>query len=120
MSKLKEKELLKHLAHMFKCYEYNFINVDWKPPEEGVQAYKQIKEMIQKPGVTEEWIEEKAKELITMVANLYPHEGNPCVIPKSKAKDFIRSLVEEIKKWNIRLSLQIHRGNIKTKEQVVP
>jgi len=38
----------------------------------------------------------KVKKLITMVANLYPHEGSPCVIPKNKAKDFIRSVVEEI------------------------
>lgn len=60
------------------------------------QAYQQIREMIQKPGVTEEWVEEKAKKLITMVSSLYPHEGNPCVIPKNKAKDFIRSLVEKI------------------------
>lgn len=45
--------------------------------------------------VTEEWIEEKAKGLITMVADLYPHEGSPCVIPKSKAKDFICSLVKK-------------------------
>ncbi len=46
--------------------------------------------------IIEEWIEEKARELITMVANLYPHETNPCVMPKSKAKDFIRSLIKEI------------------------
>ena len=64
--------------------------------KECKQAEKQIKEIIQKPEVTKEWYEEKARDLITMVANLYPHEGNPCVIPKSKARNFIRSLVEKI------------------------
>ena len=98
MSKLKKEELLKHFAHMFKCYEYNFINVDWKPPEDGVQAYKQIKEMIQKPQVTEEWIEEKAKDLHhELFGELdeedYIHGGEFLDI-----KQFIRSLVEEITK----------------------
>ncbi|MCK4783350.1 MAG: hypothetical protein KAV87_06330, partial [Desulfobacteraceae bacterium] len=64
-----------------------------------------IKEMIQKPEVTEDkkeemliriWIEEKAKELITMVSKLYPYEGSPCIISKSKAKDFICKIVGEI------------------------
>ena len=85
MSKLNKEELL------------NWLDL-WSVREIPVQkqAYQQIKEMIQKPEVTEEWIEEKAKELITMVANLYPHETSPCVIPKSNAKDFIRSLVEKL------------------------
>lgn len=46
--------------------------------------------------IIEKWVEKKAKELIFVVANLYPHEGSPCVIPKSTAEDFIRSLVKEI------------------------
>lgn len=69
------------------------------PPRERqelTQAYQQIKEMIQKKPVTEEFTEEKAKELITMIANLYPYEGSPCVVPKSKAKDFIRKIAEDI------------------------
>jgi len=53
---MKKEELLKHLAHMFKCYEYNFINVDFKPPEEGVQAYKEIVALIKKE-VSEEFVE---------------------------------------------------------------
>lgn len=44
----------------------------------------------------EKWIEEKARMLITMVSKLYPHEASPCVIPKSKAEDFIRNLLLEI------------------------
>lgn len=44
------------------------------------------------PESREKWIEGKAKELITIVANLYVYKTNPCVIPKNKAKDFIRSL----------------------------
>jgi len=96
MSKLKKEELLRHLEFMFSttksCGE-GFGKPLYPPIE---QAYKQIKGMIQEPGVTEQLLDKKAKELIFMVANLYPHEGSPCVIPKSIAKDFIRSLAEKI------------------------
>ena len=52
-----------------------------------------IKEL---PKITEDWVEKKMKELITMVSDLYPHEGSPCVIPKNKARDFICSLIDEL------------------------
>lgn len=48
------------------------------------------------PEITEDWVEKKMKELITMVSDLYPHEGSPCVIPKSKARDFICFLIDEL------------------------
>lgn len=48
------------------------------------------------PEITEDWIEKKTKELITMVSGLYPHEGNACVIPKNKARDFIYSFIDEL------------------------
>lgn len=47
-----------------------------------------------KKKITEKLVEKKTNELITMVANLYPHEASPCVIPKNKAKNFIRSLIK--------------------------
>ena len=100
MTKLNQGELLEELRQIKICVQaWEILNpkkVSWTGKRE--QAYQQIKEMIQKPEITEEWIEEKAMGLITMVANLYPHEGSPCVIPKNKAKDFIRSLIEEVKK----------------------
>jgi len=54
--------------------------------------------------ITEDWVEKKTKELITMVSGLYPHEGNPCVIPKNKARDFICSFIDE-------LALKIRQSN---------
>ena len=44
--RLTQEELNKTLEHMFKAYEYNFINVKKKPPKIGKQAYNQIKELI--------------------------------------------------------------------------
>ena len=52
------------------------------------QVHKQIKELIQKPQVTEEWIEEKAEELADIS---YYHQ-----VEGKQAKDFIRSLVEGV------------------------
>ena len=49
------------------------------------RAYRQIVALIRKPEITEEWIEEKAKELC---------EQN---YVDDEAKDFIRSLIEEIR-----------------------
>ena len=97
MSKLNQEELLEQLDSFKKVYldAYDLVGSKKEFVSHVEQAFQQIKEIIQKPEVTEEWYEEKAKELITMVANLYPYEGNPCVIPKSKAKDFICSLFKE-------------------------
>ncbi len=56
------------------------------------QAYQQIKEMIQKPGVTEEWIEEKAQEVMMII-------DDPIATWSRKVKNvrnFIHSLMEEI------------------------
>jgi len=49
------------------------------------QAYQQIREMIQKPQVTEEWIKEKIAELNDVWAG------------KITEEDFIRSIIKEIK-----------------------
>ena len=84
MSKLSKKELLDWFYEVFEEYTKNYI---MKPLTRDAQAYQQIKEMIEKPKVTEEWIEEKAKEWG------YWSERQRKII-----KDFIRSLVEEITK----------------------
>ena len=86
MSKLNQGELLSILTAVFSCYlsECNYKETATKYEE----AHKQIKEMIQKPGVTEEWIEEKARRL---------HEKSFRIIEIDDAKGFIRSLVEEIR-----------------------
>ena len=52
--------------------------------------------LIERPEITEEFMEKKMTELITMVSDLYPHEGSPCVIPKSKAREFLSSLLNEL------------------------
>ena len=83
MSKLKEEELLEKLN---KAFEYLPLSIA------NGQARRQIKEMIQKPGVTKEWIEEKARELLF----LFYAKGSTQENEESTAKDFIRSLVEEI------------------------
>ena len=54
------------------------------------QAYQQIEALINKPEVTEEWIEEKAKQIHLHVLDGQFHN-------EAKRKDFIRSLVEEIR-----------------------
>ena len=53
------------------------------------QAYKQIKALIQKPEMDEKFIEEKAREMFNAV------DANYVIYPK-EAKNFIRSLIEEI------------------------
>ena len=64
-----------------------FDDKDWK-------GLEQIKALIQKPGVTEEWIEEKAKELYQGLADKVVDVG---MIDAGDFEGFIRSLVEEIR-----------------------
>ena len=75
MSKLSKNELLEVLKGWY--------------IGEHTQAYKQIWEIIQKPQVTEEWIEEKAREAMNME---YGAEG--CGV--YDWKDFIRKLMEDV------------------------
>ncbi len=51
MIKLKKEELLEWLEQAHKYFTF-------EPPGKDEQAYRQIKELLQKPQVTEEWIEE--------------------------------------------------------------
>lgn len=96
MSKLKKEELLHYLEKV--CSYCPHLK---KPTSEGYcieyqQAYEQIKEMIQKPEVTEEWIKEKARELHEMCSYADRTHGFMYTISIDSAKDFIRSLVESI------------------------
>jgi len=59
---------------------------------ETEQTYLQIVALIKKPKVTEEWIEEKAIRLESLVRRCFVQERDIY----SDCKDFIRSLVEEI------------------------
>ena len=100
---MKEKELLDELAMWYGTYPFS---------DKNEQAYQQIlalitkfdKEcvksfdagykagVIEKPRVTEEWIEEKANEL-----KKFCYEDTGVFAYIEGYKDFIRSLVEEIR-----------------------
>ena len=69
---LGREELLEELAYAFACSTIS------------KQTYRQIKALIQKPGVTEEWIEKKAGGINDVWAG------------KITEKDFIRSLYEQM------------------------
>ena len=88
MSKLNQKKLLSILetafSHLLKDINYKETKAKYE------QAHQQIKEMIQKPEVTEEWIEEKAKKICKVIEEHEVYMGLPFW------ENFIRSLVEEI------------------------
>lgn len=63
--------------------EYNVRIAEFYPNTKADR--EQITALLQKPGVTGEWIEEKAKEIYGEDLNL------------EEIEDFIRSLVEEIR-----------------------
>lgn len=111
--KLNKEELLEHLSDW---YEYSRIekalNVIYKTDE---QAYQQIKATItkfdeeceksfdagykaglieKKPQVTEEWKEEKAKDILKLIG--YKIHGEYLNVHIGEAKDFISLIVKEI------------------------
>jgi len=98
MSKLNEKELLSILTAVFSYYlsKCNYKETATKYEE----AHQQIKEMIQGQGVTEEWIGEKAGNLATLFCRFIEIGIENDRVSENyiltKAKDFIRSLIEEI------------------------
>ena len=67
--------------------------------KECKQANRQIKKLIQKPEVTEERIEEKAKKMKNIVISFFAPGSQVrwMADPFERCKDFIRSLVGEIK-----------------------
>lgn len=102
MKKEEQDKLIEYLAEALDCWKREAISTDEKI--QGHEMHDRIVVLVKKEVTKDEkkemliriWVEEKAKELITMVANLYPHEASPCVVPKGKARDFIRLLVKEI------------------------
>ena len=99
MSKLNQEELLGQIDTWLVCCKHDGIKVYGsckKCPCEEIckQAEQQIKEMIQKPEVTEEWIEEKATWFILQCPGIMYWCAESV---KNSLKDFICSLVEEIK-----------------------
>ena len=104
--KLSENELLEFLELWWNKYHQNSlpkgdydcrVKQNQNKENKCYQAYRQIVVLIKKPQVTEEWIEEKAKELIDKY--LYRKEH----LKLNKAKDFIRSLVEGMPRQKTRL-----------------
>lgn len=60
------------------------------------KAKEQIKKMIQKPEITEEWKEKKATRLYKKAMFTPERGGKSTLISMAWAMDFINSLVEEI------------------------
>ena len=83
MSKLNQGELLEELDHNW-MNPYTENSPRWKHIQ---QAYQQIRELIQKPGVTGEFIEAKACEMIVVILHGM----------KKDAIAFIQSLLKEAK-----------------------
>jgi len=83
MTKLKNEELLEELQCAFYDYVLKAKMKDYLKEfiTTREQAYYQIKEMIRKSGVTEEWIQEKAEN----TASDYPDVAFPNLITIFKA-----------------------------------
>ena len=104
MTDLKKEELLKILNEVFEARRMDLQSLFYDIPtkefnerhRELRMAKKQIRELIQKPQVTEEWIEEKARELWEKGVLYRKDAENQAVISLGWAKDFIRSLVEGV------------------------
>ena len=60
------------------------------------EAHQQIKILTEKPQVTEEWIAEMVNKVFARLLAMHGAFGRPWQM-RSILKDFVRSLVEEIK-----------------------
>ena len=87
MSKLKEEELLEKLRKWKGQVAWSSC---WEIGDK--RAYRQIRKLIQKPQVTEEWIEQKAQEVMFIVDDETITWSRKIL----NVRNFIRSLVEEI------------------------
>ncbi len=85
MSELTKEELL----------EWVNIRIENNKCMDCEKIFQQIKEMIQKPGVTEEWYEEKAQKMKKITATLFRKTGT-MNYPIGRCRDFIREIAEEI------------------------
>ena len=94
MTKLKKEELLSILTAVFSYYLSKCNYKETATKYEGV--HEQIKELIQKPEVTEERIEEKAIRLFEMAMKWFEDETITSQQKVEIGQGFIRSLIEEI------------------------
>jgi len=99
MSELNQGELLKDLEFVLATWKRHYPHK--LPPMRILRIFenfKQIKEMIKKPEVTEEWIEEQARKMGNLIIPFHTTKSitNFMADPLERCKDFIRSLVEEI------------------------
>lgn len=85
---MEERELLRILETAFIHLKKDVFYKETKRKYQ--QALEEIAALIQKPRVTEKWLDEKAHDLHRMYHSLSMKEFD-------RAKDFIRSLVEEIR-----------------------
>jgi len=88
MKKLKREELLWNLDYWAgkKKVPYDILTER--------QSAGQIKELIQKPEVTEEWIEERVEKVISYVFTQEREQGK--IWLRNYFKDFIRSLLGDV------------------------
>ena len=91
MSKLNQGESRNHsvwLKYFIKAMKESLkTGSRFHPRDDDVGMLQQIREMIQKPEITEEWIEAKAGEMIVIILHGM----------KKDAIGFIRSLLKEDK-----------------------
>lgn len=95
MNKLNEKELLEEFEYFTKSTSKHITSDKHSPLNKHGRACEQIKALIEKPGVTKEWYEEKAITALHTLA-IYEDHFN-FEEQKQKAKNFIHSLVKELR-----------------------
>ena len=89
MNELNNKEILEILYTVFTYFK---SMCDMKTRERINQAQVQIRTLVKKPRVTEEWTEEKAEKLCNNT--LYGHIDY-CIYHE-EIKEFLRTLIDEI------------------------
>ena len=93
MSKLKEEELLEEFEYFTKNIPKHITSDEHSPLNKHGRACEQIVALIKKPEVTEEWYEEKVKQINAVMVKLryvlYAEK-------MKRLKDFTRSFVKEI------------------------
>lgn len=94
MNKLNKEELLGKLDQWIRRARRDEApdNIIWHIDDDS--AYQDIVALIQKPEVTEEWKEEKAKDILKLIG--YKIHGEYLNVHIGEAKDFISLIVKEI------------------------
>lgn len=89
-----DKWLITAMSHMKTMYEDN--GIPWS--EESEATFQQVRHQCLEAQAepSEEWIEEKAKKMGEIVADILPRRGT-MNDPTERCKDFIRNLLKESK-----------------------